>query len=141
MKQEHHYQSYRNLKDYKGSILNNFMPAAYPTYMRQTNSQNVTNYHKQYRKKLKIWIDLKQRNRLIIKNALTKTSSSSDSFIGEFYLIFKEAIPVLHKCFFKKERKEHFPTHSVRPVLSWYPNHWKKRKLQINNVYEQRHNS
>ena len=53
---------------------------------------------------------------LVIKKPPTKRSPGSDGLTREFY---QALISVLHKLSLKKQKKkEHFPPHSVRTVLS-----------------------
>ena len=58
----------------------------------------------------------KSRNYLVIQSLPTKKSTGSDNcFSYELYKICKEKSSTIQAL--SENRKDHFPTHSVRPVL------------------------
>ena len=53
----------------------------------------------------------------VIQNLPKNKSPGPDGFTGEFYQIFrKELMPIFLNSFKKLQGKEHFQTHSIRPL-------------------------
>jgi hypothetical protein len=70
---------------------------------------------------MKIFLSqIKHSVEAVKKSLLAKKSLGQDRFTAELYQTFKELAPMLLKLFINHKGKEHYQTHSVKPVLPSY---------------------